>query len=392
MRFPRARFHEDRTSMPIVDDRGRVAGRVNLLDAFVAVFLLVVVPLGYGAYLLFRTPKPKLVGIAPTTIYQGPNVRIGISGLNLRPFMRVSFDTIQGRTFLIGSTKFAAIDMPDLAPGTYDVVLFDYMQEVDRLPKALTVLPQAPQPLIEMEVAGSFLYMPGTASFTVGTKFPPTGDPIAEVLAVGPPSPADIRVRAGDVTVAVPVPGQSQVPATLRVKCSVSAAPDGTLQCNVPGPRATAVVAPDSNLTLAGPNGWVNFQISEAHATAKPAVARARVTFIVSAAMLARIKVGDTDKSPGAGALGHAAKIVSLDGVAAASAGALARASIIAGEPRALTATLVVPIQQATGGWSYKREPFKIGGSLVFETRDYVVHGEVADITWPSATAAPSPR
>jgi hypothetical protein len=111
----------------------------------------------YGAYLLFRTPKPKLVGIAPTTIYQGPNVRIGISGVNLRPFMRVSFDTIQGRTFLIGSTRFAAIDMPDLAPGTYDVVLFDYMQEVDRLPKALTVLPLAPQPMVEMEVAGSFL-------------------------------------------------------------------------------------------------------------------------------------------------------------------------------------------------------------------------------------------
>ena len=49
--------------------------------------------------------------------------------------MRVSFNTIQGRTFLIGSTKFAAIDLPDLAPGTYDVVLFDYMQEVDRAAK-----------------------------------------------------------------------------------------------------------------------------------------------------------------------------------------------------------------------------------------------------------------
>ena len=155
--------------MPIVDDRGRVAGRVNLLDAFAAVFLLVLVPLGYGAYLLFRTPKPKLVGIAPTSVYQGPNVRIGISGLNLRPFMRVSFDTVQGRTFLIGSTKFAAIDLPDLAPGTYDVVLFDYMQEVDRLPKALTVLPLAPQPTVEMEVAGTFLQPSGSTALAVGS-------------------------------------------------------------------------------------------------------------------------------------------------------------------------------------------------------------------------------
>ena len=377
--------------MPIVDDRGRVAGRVNLLDALVAVFLLVLVPLGYGAYLLFRTPRPKLLGIAPTSVYQGPGVRIGISGLNLRPFMRVSFDTIQGRTFLIGSTKFAAIDLPDLPPGKYDVVLFDYMQEVDRLPKALTVLPLAPQPIVEMEVAGSFLYTPGTSSFAVGMKFPPTGDPVAEVIAIGPPTPAEMRVRAGDVAVAVPMPGQLQVPATLRVKCSVSGTPDGTLHCNVPGPQALAVVAPDSNLTLAGPNGWVNFQISEAHAAANPAIAHARVTFIVSSAMVTRIKPGDTDSSLGTGSLTQAARIVSLNGVAAASASASAQGPFLAGDARVLTATLDVPIQKETGGWSYKGQPFKIGRPLVFETRDYVVHGQVADITWPSTSAA-SPR
>ena len=337
--------------MAIVDDRGRVAGRVNLLDAFVAVFLLVLVPLGYGAYLLFRTPKPKLVGIAPTTVYQGPNVRIGISGLNLRPFMRVSFDTIQGRTFMIGSTKFAAIDLPDLAPGKYDVVLFDYMQEVDRLPKALTVLPQAPQPIVEMEVAGSFLYMPGTATFAVGTKFPPTGDPIAEVVAIGSPVPADIRIHAGDATVVVPAPGQTAIPATLRVKCSVSGTADGRLHCSVSGPQATAVVAPDSNLTLAGPNGWVNFQISEAHSTTKPVTARARVSFLVDAAMLPRIKTGDIDQSLGVSAPGFAARILSLDGAAAAAAGALAHGPVLSSQPRVLAATLEVPIEQAVGGW-----------------------------------------
>jgi hypothetical protein len=374
--------------MAIVDDRGRVAGRVNLLDAFVAVFLLVLVPLGYGAYLLFRTPQPKLLAIAPTTVYQGPNVRIGISGLNLRPFMRVSFDTVQGRTFMIGSTKFAAIDLPDLPPGKYDVVLFDYMQEVDRLPKALTVLAQAPQPTVEMEVAGSFLYMPGTATFAVGTKFPPTGDPIAEVIAIGSPAPADVRVRAGDVTVVVPSPGQTAIPATLRVKCTVSATSDGTLHCNVSGPQTAAVVAPDSNLTLAGPNGWVNFQISEAHSTTKPATARARVSFLVDAAMLPRIKIGDVDQSLGAGALGFGARIVSTNDVGPAAAGALAPGPILSRQPRVLTATLEVPIQRVPAGWSYKGAPFKIGSPLVFETRDYVAHGEVADVTWPTAVCS----
>jgi hypothetical protein len=377
--------------MPIVDDRGRVAGRVNLIDALVAVFLLVLVPFGYGAYLLFRTPKPKLVGIAPTTVYQGPNLRIGISGLNLRPFMRVSFDTIQGRTFLIGSTKFAAIDLPDLAPGTYDVVLYDYMQEVDRLPKALTVLPLAPQPEAEMEVAGSFVYVPGTAPIAVGEKFPPKGEPIAEVISVGQPMAAEMRIRSGDVAVGVPLPGYREVPATLRVKCSVGANPDGTLHCSVQGPQALAIVAPDSNLTLPGPNGWVNFQIAEAHTTVKLPAARARVTFIVTPALLTRIKVGDTDRGPGANASGSGARIVSLDGVAAASASAVAHGPIMAGDARALTATLQVPIQQAAGGWSYKREPFKIGGPFTFETAEYVVHGEIADMTLPPPATGVSP-
>ena len=92
---------------------------------------------------------------------------------------------------------------------------------------------------------------------------------------------------------------------------------------HVSGPQAPADVAPDSNLTLAGPNGWVNFQIAEVHAAASPPVRRgARDASSSSAAMLARIKVGDIDTSTARAALGHAARIVSLDGVAAASAGA----------------------------------------------------------------------
>ena len=46
--------------MPIVDERGRVAGRINLIDAVAAVVIVVLVPVAYGAYLLFRTPQPKL--------------------------------------------------------------------------------------------------------------------------------------------------------------------------------------------------------------------------------------------------------------------------------------------------------------------------------------------
>ncbi len=191
--------------MSIVDDRGRLAGRWNLVDAIVAVVIIVLIPMAYGAYLLFRTPPPKLIGIEPNKLYAGPNLRIAINGQNLRPFMRVSFDTIQGRTFQIGSTKSAFVDLPDLGPGTYDVVLFDYMQEVDRLPKALTILPAASVSILDMEVGGSFKQLTDAQASQLksGTGFPrPARSPRSS--SIGPKVPGNVRVRAGDVTLVVP--------------------------------------------------------------------------------------------------------------------------------------------------------------------------------------------
>ena len=141
--------------MSLVDDRGRIGGKINLIDAIVAALIVVLVPVAYGAYLLFRTPAAKLLTVQPNKVYQGPNLRVTVNGQNLRPFMRVAFGSVQGQTFLIGSTKYAQVDLPDLGPGTYDIVLYDFMQEVDRLPKALTVLPFAPTATVEIQVAGA---------------------------------------------------------------------------------------------------------------------------------------------------------------------------------------------------------------------------------------------
>ncbi len=241
--------------MPIVDDRGRLAGRLNLVDAIVALVVVVLIPMAYGAYLLFQTPQPKLLGIDPAKLYPGPNLRIAITGKNLRPFMRVSFDNVQGRTFQIGSTKSASVDLPDLGPGTYDVVLYDYMQEVDRLPKALTILPLASVSILDMEVAGSFKQLSDAQASQLksGTGFPPTG-PIAEIVRVGSKAPGQIRVRAGDVTLGVPT-AQADLPATLKLKCWLASNPDGSVRCMMSGPVQPAAVAPDSVLTLAGTLG-----------------------------------------------------------------------------------------------------------------------------------------
>ena len=47
--------------MTVLDDRGRLGGRLNIVDAVIAILLLVLIPVAYGAFLLFRSPAPAIV-------------------------------------------------------------------------------------------------------------------------------------------------------------------------------------------------------------------------------------------------------------------------------------------------------------------------------------------
>jgi hypothetical protein len=251
--------------MAIVDERGRIGGKVNVIDAVIAVIVIGLIPVAFGAYLLFRTPAPRLISVAPATLYQGSNLRVTINGENLRPFLRVTFNGTQGQSFLIGNTKYAVVELPDLPAGTYDVILWDYRQEMGRLPKALTILPLTPTPTVEMQVKGAFKAIPAERmkKLKAGDQFPPTGTPTATVVSVGTAAASEMQIRAGGAMLTVPVAGQTDLPAVLRVKCFTVANVDGSVRCAVAGPVQQADVAPGSILPLAGPDGTMSFQISE---------------------------------------------------------------------------------------------------------------------------------
>jgi len=256
--------------MAIVDERGRIGGKVNLIDAVIAVIVLGLIPVAFGAYLLFRTPPPALVSVVPNSVYQGSNLRVTINGRNLRPFLRVTFNGVQGKSFLIGNTNYAIVELPDLGPGSYDVILWDYKQEMGRLPHALTILPLAPTPTIEMQVRGTFVGVAPQRIQTIkpGEQFPPSGSPAAVVVSVATPKPSEMQLRAGATTLTVPITGQTDVPAVLRVKCFTVANIDGSVRCAIAGPVQQADVAPGSILPLAGPDGYMSFQIAEVLQTA----------------------------------------------------------------------------------------------------------------------------
>jgi hypothetical protein len=258
----------------LIDDRGCVGGRFNLVDAAVAFVLLLLVPLAFGAYLLFRTPPPTLTRVVPAALLEGAEQRLEIDGANLRPFMRVSFDTTPAKSFLLGSTKYALVDVPDLKPGSYDVVLYDYAREVARLPKAVTVAPMPTD--VELEVTGAFKAPPESfaAQVKAGDRFPSAEHPIVEVMAVGGPGSGDLRLRVGDQTVTVPL-SRRDVAATLLVHCATVRASDGVARCIVSGPDRQVVVAPDALLTIDTPHGPLLFQMVTARAP-KPAESRGR--------------------------------------------------------------------------------------------------------------------
>jgi len=251
--------------MNVLDDRGRIAGRFNIVDLFAAAVLFLLIPLAIGAYALFRTPPAVLASITPKTLFEGPNQQIEIDGVNLRPFMRVSFDTMPANSFLLGSTKYALVDVPALKPGTYDVVLYDYAREVARLPKALTVA--APVRAVMLEVTGSFKAPSDAVASALrpGVELGSASDPLATILSIGPDVAGAVRLRFGDDTITVPA-DRRDLPATLLIRCATRRAPDGAVRCSVPNPDQPVIVAPDALLTFSTATGPAVFQIASARA------------------------------------------------------------------------------------------------------------------------------
>ena len=260
-------------AVTVMDERGRLAGRVNAVDAAAAVVLLVVMPLAFGAYLLFRTPAPTLQSATPATIVEGPGQRLEIDGANLRPFMHVTLDTTPANSFVLGSTKYALVDLPALRPGVYDVVLYDYQREVARLPRALTVTPLAAD--IELELDGVFKAPSDAAraSLKPAAKLPASGPATAEVVSLQAPVAGEMRLRVGDEFVIVPQ-SRLDVPATLRVGCYTIKGADGMPRCAVQSGDDRVVVAPGALLTWPGPEGPLLFQIHSARPSRHTVAAR----------------------------------------------------------------------------------------------------------------------
>ena len=102
--------------MTLVDDHGRLFGRLNVVDALIGIVLLGLIPVLYARVRVVQAPAASLVSIEPARIEAENAKPITVHGINLRPYMRVSFDDHQGRSFLFTGRDPAVVHVPISRP------------------------------------------------------------------------------------------------------------------------------------------------------------------------------------------------------------------------------------------------------------------------------------
>lgn len=349
--------------MAIVDERGRLFGRLNLFDAIVAVLILWMVPIAYGAYLLLRTPAPTLTAVEPATIVYGPAMKIRVRGTHFVPYLRVSVGLHQGKTFKFNDSTDAEVDLLDVPPGTYDVVLFDNSQERGRLRNGLTIAPSA-LPEAKLIAVGTFgnLTAAQAASIKAGTEI----EGVGVIEAVGKPVPQVQRVFVRPGMVEIPVAGAQMVAASLRLSCFVRSA-QGQPECVGGG----ASVQPTTLLFLDLPFGKVPFQIDQVRSIEPLQTARLTVRFSGEPRVLAQIRPGDRDFGDVRNELSATATV---DGAGPAIGGSR-------------EVSLTVQAQRGADGWLYANTPLRLGSAFVLRNRSYEVSGIVIAVAAPPGGA-----
>jgi hypothetical protein len=359
--------------MPLVDDRGRLFGRFNLLDAIVAVVLLGFIPLVYGMYLLFRTPAPRLVGIEPATLVKGPNLRVSVRGEHLRPYMRVSFGSVQGNTFIFRNTGEAIVDLNDMPPGVYDIVLYDNAQERSRLANAFTLLP-TPLPASQVLLVGTLgnLTHEKAAQITPGLSLASVG----EITHVGKPLPESTRVFSGGVVLEIPVDRAVRVPVAIRAGCLVRA-PQGLPQCAI----GDAALQPTSVILVTTPAGTLPLQIDQIRSLQPVEKVQLTVQFTTRTDVARLIAPGDADYGPYLNELAAGARVT-----------AKAPPVAVGSDLVRVDVTMQADVQRGSSSWVYAAAPVRVGTSIPFRTPRYELQGMVVGIdpAWPGGSA-PSP-
>lgn len=385
--------------MPVIDTEGRLFGRLNLVDAAIGGFVVLLVPLAVAAVYLFRAPTPVITSVEMVPLSnieersaQGTALggKLKVRGSGLRPILRVEIGGHAAIAFVFESPASADVLFGELPAGTHDLVLFDGVQEVARANGAV-VIPEKPTTgTARVRAVGTFIDMPEAiaTSLRQGAKLPNDRDPDVEILALGDVHPARVTINDNNE---LGIPNRVQRAGVVAVRCQLM----GQLsECRVGGTLLDA----GNVLPMPGSAGAIRMLIEEVQPDSEPAKSELRVRFIGYGSVINLLKPGDSDREQWA-LDGRGATIVSLGDRRSLSGavvvGLMQQGGRVSSEVQAtdqlvsVDAVLTIGLDRARTGWRYRTDAIRAGGPLTFMTPAYVVHGVVLSMT-PGSTASPS--
>lgn len=365
--------------MALIDSRGRVWGRFNLIDLVAGVVLVALVPVVYGAFLLFRQPEPTIKSVSPAKL-PAKVTRVRVHGEKLRPFLRVFFNEHQGTTFALIDEQTAEVEVPALPPGTYDLILFDVAREISRLPQAVTV--DAP-PVVDAEarvlIWGTFLGLQSTAAAEVkpGLELSVAGGGRATVVERDAPI-ADARVVDFGEPVETPLSGGVRVAALLRATCHIVTSSN---RCQLGGGE----LLPRTSLVLTGSGDTaMRFDVGRVSADGPTQLVQLRATFAVPPEGIGAVRAGDraaadsflSDRVPTIMSIGSSRRVGATVAPPATRPGAVNDIQFGLPESMLLVDAVVrVRADVTSNGFAHRGQPLRVGQAYVFETGRYVLRG-----------------
>ena len=337
--------------MTFIDRNGRVFGRFNLIDAAAAAFIVLLLPLGYATFLLFRPSRPVIESVTRVDVTNEERrvsgagmviAKLKVKGSGLNPMLRAMIGSTPAMGFVFETPNAADVIVGVVPPGKHDLVLLDGVQEVARARDAVEIH-ATEGPSIRAYGWLTSLSPETAAALKPGYASDPDLPASFRIVAIGPARAAKSRLTIGTRATDLPVPGLMERAAELVLRCDWPSA----RACTVGGESLRE--SPPIAMTLQ--NG-LRFEIEaiDSADAATPAVAILRLDRTV-----AGIKAGDRD----ANISESAAEITAVTGG---------------------TVTLKLGVHDSREGWRYRGQLAMRGAAFTFRTESYILTGTIEDL------------
>jgi Domain of unknown function (DUF4330) len=385
--------------MAVLDDRGRLFGRINLIDAAVGAFVVLLLPIAYGAFLLFRPARPTITSVDPAQITYieeraagGTRVegKLKVHGTALRPTLRAMIGTQEAVGFLFETPAAADVLFGEIASGTHDLVLYDGVQEVARARNAVTVSRKPVAQMARVLAIGALITLDrATAEALKPSEAPNVSGTTRTIVALGPLEPDYRRVGFNGGAIDVRVEPLYQRQAAVLVSCELAAAQE----CRADG---SSIGVLDRILTIPTASDPVRFLIRGIVPATPPVAATLSARFVASPQVIDRVRTGDRDL-PALALDGRGATIASIERRPDV-AGQLSygfdvadrsgdRGSVESGQTSIPDRFGVADVVVRLGvditplGWRYRGQALRVGGTLTFTTEMYTMRGSILGLT-----------